>query len=113
MVYQKRKWHYFLIDSIKNASSDLAARALQESKNEAANVLHHLDKFILQNTGLFDENQVNNMKDLGELLRLTTMGNDKSAIDQAMHKLNSFTRPLAEVALDHAVANALIGNKPV
>jgi molecular chaperone HscA len=102
-----------LIDSIKNASSDLAARALQESKNEAANVLHHLDKFILQNTGLFDVNHVLKMKDLGELLRSTTMGDDKSAIDQAMHELNSFTRPLAEVALDHAVASALVGNKPV
>jgi hypothetical protein len=53
------------------------------------------------------------MKDLGELLRSTTMGDDKSAIDQAMHELNSFTRPLAEVALDHAVASALVGNKPV
>jgi molecular chaperone HscA len=102
-----------LIDSIKNASSDLAARALQESKNEAANVLHHLDKFILQNAGLFDINEVNKMKDLGELLRSTTKGDDKSAIDQAMHELNSFTRPLAEVALDHAVASALVGNKPI
>jgi len=102
-----------LIDSIKNASSDLAARALQESKNEAANVLHHLDKFILQNTGLFDVNQVNKMKELGKFLRSTTKGDDKSAIDQAMHELNSYTRPLAEIALDHAVANALVGNKPV
>ena len=58
-------------------------------------------------------NQVNKMKDLGELLRSTTKGDDKSAIDQAMHELNSFTRPLAEVALDHAVASALVGNKPV
>lgn len=102
-----------LIDSIKNASSDLAARALQESKNEAANVLHHLDKFILQNAGLFDVTQVDKMKELGELLRSTTKGDDKSAIDHAMHELNSFTRPLAEIALDHAVASALVGNKPV
>jgi len=41
-----------LIDSIKNASSDLAARALQEAKNEANNVLHHLEKFKKQNIGL-------------------------------------------------------------
>lgn len=102
-----------LLDSIKNASSDLAARALQESKNEANNVLHHLEKFKNQNLGLFDEETVNKMNHLGECLHQKILENDKSAIDQAMHELNTFTRPLAERALDHAVAAALVGNKPV
>jgi molecular chaperone HscA len=102
-----------LLDSIKNATSDLAARALQESKNEANNVLHHLEKFKKQNIGLFDNDSVQKMDLLGEILRQKIKEDDKSAIDQAMHDLNSFTRPLAEIALDHAVAAALVGNKPV
>lgn len=102
-----------LIDSIKNASSDLAARALQEAKNEANNVLHHLEKFKKQNIGLFDQDSVQKMNQLGEILLQKIKEDNKSAIDQAMHELNSFTRPLAEIALDHAVAAALVGNKPV
>jgi molecular chaperone HscA len=102
-----------LLDSIKNAASDIAARALQESKNEANNVLLHLHKFMSTNADLFDEASILNMRQLGEILRHKVMEEDKSAIDQAMHELNSFTRPLAELALDHAVAAALVGNKPM
>jgi len=102
-----------LLDSIKNASSDLAARALQESRNEANNVLLHLDKFIAGNASLFDESSIIKMQELGQILNQKVKEDDKSAIDQAMHELNSFTRPLAELALDHAVAAALVGNKPI
>jgi molecular chaperone HscA len=102
-----------LLDSIKNASSDMAARALQESKNEADNVLLHLERFKQQNDTLFSVESFQKMNHLGQILREKISGDDKSAIDQAMHELNSFTRPLAELAMDHAVAAALKGKKPV
>jgi len=75
--------------------------------------LLHLDKFVVSNASLFDEASIIKMRELGQILHQKVKEDDKSAIDQAMHELNSFTRPLAELALDHAVAAALVGNKPI
>jgi hypothetical protein len=76
-------------------------------------VLLHLERFKQQNDTLFSVESFQKMNHLGQILREKISGDDKSAIDQAMHELNSFTRPLAELAMDHAVAAALKGKKPV
>jgi len=98
-----------LLDSIQNAASDMTVRALQEARNEGIHVLHHLRKMLNQHALLFGEEVSRQMDALGQELEVAIQGEDKSAIDQAMHTLNTFSRPYAEMALDQVVSSALQG----
>jgi molecular chaperone HscA len=98
-----------LLDSIKNAQSDLEIRALIEARTEANHVLSSTEKFITQNAGLFDEDQFRKLREYIQLLEEAVNGSDKDRIQQIMNELNDYARPLAEIAMDHTVSEAMRG----
>ena len=100
-----------LIDSIKNAESDMKARALLEARNEANNVILAAEKFIVQNASILSEEEVDMTKKLTEQLRAMVGGDDKDAINAAMADLNVYTEPLAHRALDANIMVAMKGQQ--
>ncbi len=89
-----------LLDSLKNAESDMSSRAIIEATNEANAVLLAADKFIRQNGSWLSSDQKSMITEKSELLRTAIETREKDAILNAMDILNEYTRPLAEIALD-------------
>jgi molecular chaperone HscA len=100
-----------LLDSIKNAATDMQARGLLEARNEAQNILLSGDKFLQQNAAILNEEETTQTRALLVALRTATEGTDKDAITQAMNTLNEYTTPLAHRAMDATILNAMAGKK--
>ena len=98
-----------LLDSIQNAREDMAARALLEARNEGNSLLSASAKFIQQNREWLSAEQITDIESRTEKLRATVAGTDKDAINAAMQELNTYSRPLAEIAMDHTIASAMKG----
>jgi molecular chaperone HscA len=98
-----------LLDSIQNAASDLAARALLEARNEANNVLNAATKFVKQNAEILNLDEISETERLTEILRKTVAETNKDAINLAMSELNIFTEPLAHRAMEVNIKTALKG----
>ncbi|PTM14119.1 MAG: molecular chaperone DnaK [Bacteroidetes bacterium] len=100
-----------LIDSIQNAQSDMATRALLEARNEANNILLATTKFLVQNKSWLAAAASAEISRLAEELRQATAATDKDAINKAMETLNEYARPLAQDALEKNIAQAMKGEK--
>ena len=100
-----------LLDSMKNAEADMAQRVLLEARNEANAVIHASAKFIEQNAAIFSEKEVKDLKIYIQKLKEAVEGTDKDLINKAMDDLNTFSRPLAERAMDHNISEAMKGKK--
>ncbi len=100
-----------LLESMKNAEADMAQRVLLEARNEAQAVLLASDKFIIQNEGLFSAEELQNLNNYIQALKAAVAGTDKDEINAAMEKLNNFSRPLAERAMDHNISKAMKGKQ--
>ena len=100
-----------LIDSIQNASSDMAIRALLEARNEANNVVLASEKFVKQNQDILSDTEIATTKTLTDDLRKSVSGDDKNIINAAMEALNIYTEPLAHRAMDVNIATAMKGKK--
>ncbi len=98
-----------LLDSIQNAQSDMAVRALLEARNEARLILLSADKFLKQHQSILEENEISTIKSLVAVLQTATEGDDKDRINAAMDELNKYTAPLAHRALDLTIAEAIKG----
>lgn len=98
-----------LLESFQHAEEDMRVRALKEAKNEAQNVLLASKKFIDHNKNLFTQDQIETLIQMTTQLEEAVKEEDKDVINKRMEELNTFSRPLAEVALDHAIAGALKG----
>ena len=98
-----------LLDSLQNAESDMAARALVETRTEAGNVLLSARKFLDQNADWLTEEQKGEIGRHVNLLAKAVEGEDKDAINRALEELNTYTTPLAHEALDRNVAAAMRG----
>ncbi len=100
-----------LLESLKNAEQDMNKRALLEAKVEAKNVLLASTKFLQNNKDIFSAAELQNTKILVLQLKSTVEGEDKDAINEAMHQLNEYTQPLAQRAMDRTIAEAMKGKK--
>lgn len=98
-----------LLASLQNAEGDMAKRSLIEAQNEAQNVITHGYKFIDQNATIFSAKEIEKLKELIGLLEIEKSSGDKDSINKAMDNLNNFSRPMAEIAMDHNIAIALKG----
>jgi molecular chaperone HscA len=96
-----------LIDSIKNAETDMHQRALLEAVNEANNIILSSEKFIKQNLNNFTKDELNQVATLASLLNEKVLLKDKDAIELAMKTLNDYAAPLAHRALDINISKAL------
>jgi len=99
-----------LLDSLGNAESDIAARALVEARNEADNVLLATKKFLTQNASWLTAGQHEAIKSYAAKLSEAVGGEDKDAINRRLDELNQFTTPLAHEALDRNVSAAIQGD---
>lgn len=100
-----------LIDSIQNAQTDMAARALLEARNEARSVLLATDRFLIQNAELFSPEEKAQITSIAGELDAAVQGEDKDLINKILEDLNTYSGPLAHRALEANVAQALKGNK--
>ncbi len=100
-----------LLDSIKNAQTDIQARGLLEARNEANNLLLSGDKFLKQNEEILSEEEKATTRGLLNVLREATKGEDKDGIHRAIEDLNAFTGPLAHRAMDVTIREAMRGKK--
>ncbi len=100
-----------LLESIQHAQEDRDARALLEARVEAGNILQATDKFLQQHQDLLTEKEINQTRQLAEKLGEAVKGKDKDAIHAAIDTLNEYTRPFAERAMDHTIAEAMKGKK--
>jgi molecular chaperone HscA len=98
-----------LLDSLQNAQSDLAARALLEARNEANNIVLSSRKFLQQHDALLSVEEKTQTHALTEALAQAATATDKDAINVAIENLNEYTRPLAERAMDAVVSQAMRG----
>ncbi len=100
-----------LLDSIQNAESDMKMKVLLEARNEAANILLGVDRFIGQNKELLSEEQFTELTRLNAVLVDAKNGEDKDAINLAIQKVNEYTAPMAHLAMDKAIQDAMKGKK--
>jgi molecular chaperone HscA len=97
-----------LLDSIKNAEADMTIKALIESQTEGRNVVFATNKFIKQNEWLTSA-ELTSIETLKGKLQTAIDAGIKNDIEAALEKLNQYSRPLAEKALDINVSKALKG----
>ena len=102
-----------LIDSIKNAKGDIEMRSLTEAINEAKMILLATDKFVVQNRSIFSDQEIIELAQYAEVLKKAVESGEKDQILSATDTLNQFSRPLAEMALDHNISKALKGNNAI
>ncbi|MCB0573083.1 MAG: Hsp70 family protein, partial [Saprospiraceae bacterium] len=100
-----------LLDSIKNAQSDMTVRGLLEARNEASNLLNSGEKFLKQNDGILSEAEKATTNALLKALHEAAKGDDKDVIHRAIDELNDFTSPLAHRAMDVTIRDAMKGKK--
>lgn len=100
-----------LLDSIKNAKSDMAVRALIEAQTEAQNVLLASHKFLKQNASIITKEEAEGFIQLVQKLEESVKGTDKDLIHKDMEILNEYSTPLAHRALDASIMEAMKGKK--
>jgi len=98
-----------LIDSIKNAQTDIDSKALIEARNEAQNVIQSSEKFVKNHQLIFSEEQLLPLMMTVDELRKSVKGSDKDQINDIMHQLDQIGRPLAEIAMDKTIRESLTG----
>ena len=96
-----------LLDSIRNAASDVNQRALLEAINEANNLVLSADKFVVQNASILSKEEIESIVSLNSTLKDTIKNQNKNDIESAMQALNVYTTPLAHKALDQNIQHAL------
>ena len=96
-----------LLDSIKNAQSDVNERAVLEAINEANNVILAAEKFVIQNKDILSPDEIEMTRKLTKQLKAAVESKVKDNIENAMKHVNDFTAPLAHKALDVNISKAL------
>jgi len=100
-----------LIDSIQNAKTDMATRALLEARNEANHIVLSSEKFLQQNEQILTEEEIITTKELTKVLQAAIQGDNKDLINKAIEELNTFTAPLAHRAMGVNIGKAIQGKK--
>ncbi len=98
-----------LLESIKNAETDMAVRALTEARVEARNLIDATERFVRKNGDMLSEKEKEGTTDAVEALEAVIDGEDKDLIQSRIEALNNFTRPFAERIMDKAVGEAMKG----
>ncbi len=98
-----------LLDSMVNAETDIAARALAEAKTEGEQLLKTTERFLQKNTQYLIGNELQETALAMQSLQLAITMNDKSLIQNKSTELNDLTRPYAERIMDSSIGEALKG----
>ncbi len=98
-----------LLDSMANAQSDIAARALAEAKTEGEQLLKTTERFLQKNAAHLINNELQETAAAMQALQLAITMDDKDLIHAKTEQLNDISRPYAERIMDRAVGEALKG----
>jgi molecular chaperone HscA len=98
-----------LLDSMANAQSDIAARALAEAKTEGEQLLKATERFLQKNATHLINNELQETAAAMQALQLSLTMNDKDLIHTKTEQLNDISRPYAERIMDMAVGDAMKG----
>ena len=100
-----------LLDSIKNAKSDMQTRALREAQVEAEQLIATAERFMAKNTSLLTEEEINGTKTHIKNLQTVLSTAPKDELHTLIEALNQFTRPFAERLMSKALTDAMHGKK--
>lgn len=98
-----------LADSMANAETDIAARALAEAKTEGEQLLKTTERFLQKNATYLIGNELADTAAAMQVLQLALTMDDKDLIHQKTEELNNISRPYAERIMDIAVGSAMKG----
>ena len=94
-------------DSFTHAESDVNARLLIETRNEADTVMTHVERALNQGAHLADAEELAAIKAALQRLREVRDGADRDVIRERTTDLNRATERLAEAMMDQALKGAL------
>lgn len=100
-----------LLDSLKNAESDMKTKANLEAVNEAKALILASKKFLEINKDLMTGEEKTIFHQLLSQLENDVNTNDKDIINKDMDDLNNFANPIAHRSMDKTIGEALKGNK--
>jgi len=100
-----------LMDSMKNAATDMEKRVILEAINEANNVLLASKKFMTQHAAILSVEETTTMNQHIDKLAKSIEARDKDLINQEMKNLNEYSEPLAHRAMDSAILESMKGKK--
>ena len=98
-----------LMDSIRNAQTDMAQRGILEARNEGQHIVQASEKFLKQHQNILSENEINETKRYALALNEAIKNENKDNINEAIKQLNDYTAPLAHRAMDATIASAMRG----
>ncbi len=98
-----------LLDSLKNAESDIAARALAEAKTEGEQLLKTTERFLQKNASFLVSNELTETAAAMQALQLALTMKDKNLIQLKTEELNDISRPYAERIMNSAIGDAMKG----
>ena len=98
-----------LLDSIKNAEKDIAARALVEAQTEAEQLLATTEKFMHKNIASLTQQEITDTSLAMQALQLALDMKDKNLIQAKTEELNNVSRPYAERVMDNAISKSMKG----
>ncbi len=100
-----------LLESITNAKSDIASRALAEARTEGEQLLKTTERFLHKNASLLSQQEILDTAAAMQALQLATTMEDKDLIHAKTEELNDISRPYAERIMDEAIAQSMKGRK--
>ena len=100
-----------LMDSIQNAESDMKAKQLIDARTEGQSLLQAASKFVIQNNEILTPEEQSTISELKQNLEAIINSSDKDEIYASIELLNTYTKPLAERAMDVTIKKALKGKK--
>src|SRR5262249_8283887 len=86
-------------ESVGHAEADVGQRLLVETKNEAATVLHHVERALRQGAHLAAPDELAAIRAACDALRAAREGTDRDAIRERTVDLNRATERLAEAMM--------------
>jgi molecular chaperone HscA len=100
-----------LLAAMQFAEDDMHKRILAEARTEAEQIIYQCNKLIYKNSELLSDSEKNDVRNSINELRNVLSSEDKEAINAAMERLNTISRPFAERLMDEAIGKALTGKK--
>ena len=98
-----------LLDSMANAQSDIAARALAEASTEGEQLLKTTERFLQKNAALLINDELSETAAAMQALQMALTMADKNLIQNKTEILNDISRPYAERIMNSAVGEAMKG----
>ena len=98
-----------LLDSMANAQSDIAARALAEASTEGEQLLKTTERFLQKNAALLINHELSETAAAMQALQMALTMADKNLIQSKTDILNDISRPYAERIMNSAVGEAMKG----